>query len=190
MDYSVPACSSIARASFSSVAIAAEDATTATGCCFAILDSIGFVFFFCFVLIFIPGHSLILLCAEIAKEMYDKMLESVDVKRSMPPNAWMWSLIENCKNYDDIKLLFDLLKRLRIFVSFLACTLAIMFPFEVTFLVCLFGFGCRGYQIFGFMIIIILTFAKRSPKRAFVQEPFYLVCHKYPSYAWLRESIS
>ncbi|XP_022137991.1 uncharacterized protein LOC111009262 [Momordica charantia] len=82
MDYSVPACSSIARASFSSVAIAAEDATTAT---------------------------------EIAKEMYDKMLESVDVKRSMPPNAWMWSLIENCRNYDDIKLLFDLLKRLRIF---------------------------------------------------------------------------
>lgn len=50
-----------------------------------------------------------------AKEIYDKMLESVEVKRSMPPNAWMWSLIENCKTYEDIQLLFGILKRLRIF---------------------------------------------------------------------------
>lgn len=46
------------------------------------------------------------------------MLESVVVKRSMPPNAWLWSLLENCKNHDDIKLLFDLLGNLRKFVSF------------------------------------------------------------------------
>ncbi|XP_031739007.1 uncharacterized protein LOC101219378 isoform X2 [Cucumis sativus] len=50
-----------------------------------------------------------------AKELYDKMLESVEVKRSMPPNAWMWSLIQNCKTEEDIQLLFGILKRLRIF---------------------------------------------------------------------------
>ncbi|XP_061994108.1 uncharacterized protein LOC133712045 [Rosa rugosa] len=52
---------------------------------------------------------------EAVKELYDKMLESVNVKRSMPPNAWLWSLIENCKNQDDIKLLFDILQNLRRF---------------------------------------------------------------------------
>lgn len=54
---------------------------------------------------------------ETVKELYDKMLESVKVKRSMSPNAWLWSLIENCKNGDDIKLLFDILENLRRFVS-------------------------------------------------------------------------
>lgn len=52
---------------------------------------------------------------EAVKELYDKMLESVNVKRSMPPNAWLWSLIENCQNQDDIKLLFDILQNLRRF---------------------------------------------------------------------------
>ncbi|KAJ4722237.1 RING finger and CHY zinc finger domain-containing protein 1 isoform 1 [Melia azedarach] len=52
---------------------------------------------------------------ENVKELYDKMLESVNVKRSMPPNAWLWSLIENCKNHDDIKLLFNILQNLRRF---------------------------------------------------------------------------
>ncbi|KAB1214048.1 hypothetical protein CJ030_MR5G017311 [Morella rubra] len=52
---------------------------------------------------------------ETVKELYDKMLESVVVKRSMPPNAWLWSLLENCKIHDDIKLLFDLLGNLRKF---------------------------------------------------------------------------
>lgn len=56
--------------------------------------------------------------AEAVKELYDQILQSVTVKRSMPPNAWLWSLIENCKNRDDIKLLFDNLKHLRRFVSF------------------------------------------------------------------------
>ncbi|KAJ7980218.1 RING finger and CHY zinc finger domain-containing protein 1 isoform 1 [Quillaja saponaria] len=52
---------------------------------------------------------------EVVKELYDKMLQSVDVKRTMPPNAWLWSLIENCKNHEDIKLLFDILQNLRRF---------------------------------------------------------------------------
>ena len=59
-----------------------------------------------------------LLNAEAVKELYDKMLDSVAVKRTMPPNAWSWSLLENCKNHDDIKLLFDILENLRRFVSF------------------------------------------------------------------------
>ncbi|XP_044498305.1 uncharacterized protein LOC123220267 [Mangifera indica] len=53
--------------------------------------------------------------SETVKELYDKMLESVKVKSSMSPNAWLWSLIENCKNGDDIKLLFDILENLRRF---------------------------------------------------------------------------
>lgn len=56
--------------------------------------------------------------AEAVKELYDQMLQSAVVKRTMPPNAWLWSLIENCKNHDDIKLLFDILQNLRRFVSF------------------------------------------------------------------------
>ncbi|GMH18789.1 hypothetical protein Nepgr_020630 [Nepenthes gracilis] len=50
-----------------------------------------------------------------AKELYGKMLDSVTVKQSAPPNAWLWSLIEKCENKDDIKLLFDILQRLRVF---------------------------------------------------------------------------
>lgn len=52
---------------------------------------------------------------EVVKELYDKMLQSVNIKRSMPPNAWLWSLIENCKKHEDIKLLFDILQNLRRF---------------------------------------------------------------------------
>ncbi|KAJ7955048.1 RING finger and CHY zinc finger domain-containing protein 1 isoform 1 [Quillaja saponaria] len=52
---------------------------------------------------------------EVVKELYDKMLQSVAVKQTMPPNAWLWSLIENCKNHDDIKLLFNILQNLRRF---------------------------------------------------------------------------
>ena len=62
--------------------------------------------------------ALNLLSVEAVKELYDKMLESVVGKRTMPPNAWLWSLLENCKNNDDIKLLFDILQNLRRFVSF------------------------------------------------------------------------
>lgn len=62
--------------------------------------------------------ALNLLSVEAVKELYDKMLESVVGKRTMPPNAWLWSMLENCKNNDDIKLLFDILENLRRFVSF------------------------------------------------------------------------
>lgn len=56
--------------------------------------------------------------AEGVKELYDKIIESVVVKRTMAPNAWLWSLLENSKNREDIKLLFDVLEKLRRFVSF------------------------------------------------------------------------
>ncbi|XP_057960133.1 uncharacterized protein LOC131152322 [Malania oleifera] len=51
---------------------------------------------------------------EAVKELYDKMLQSVNA-RTMPPNAWLWSLIEKCANNEDIKLLFDILHNLRRF---------------------------------------------------------------------------
>lgn len=78
--------------------------------------------------------ALNLLNAEAVKELYDKMLDSVVVKRSMPPNAWLWSLLENCKNHDDIKLLFDILEKLRRFVSF--CCFLIITPFIIFNLTC------------------------------------------------------
>lgn len=52
---------------------------------------------------------------ETVKDLYDKMLESVKVKRSMPPNALLWSMIANCKHQKDITLLFDVLENLRRF---------------------------------------------------------------------------
>ncbi|KAL3727524.1 hypothetical protein ACJRO7_032286 [Eucalyptus globulus] len=39
------------------------------------------------------------------KEMYDKILESANMKRTMAPNAWTWLMIENCKNREDIRLI-------------------------------------------------------------------------------------
>ncbi|KAK4779850.1 hypothetical protein SAY87_015956 [Trapa incisa] len=50
------------------------------------------------------------------KELHDKILESIDSKRTMAPNAWMWSMIDNCKNREDVKLLFEALEKLRRFV--------------------------------------------------------------------------
>ncbi|KAK4785367.1 hypothetical protein SAY86_002056 [Trapa natans] len=49
------------------------------------------------------------------KELHDKILESIDSKRTMAPNAWMWSMIDNCKNREDVKLLFEALEKLRRF---------------------------------------------------------------------------
>lgn len=63
--------------------------------------------------------------AEAVKELYDKMLQSVKVKRSMPPNALLWSMIEKCGSHDDVKLLFDILQNLRRFVSFLHSSFAL-----------------------------------------------------------------
>ncbi|MCL7044632.1 hypothetical protein MKW94_014794 [Papaver nudicaule] len=52
---------------------------------------------------------------EEVKEIYDKMHKSIVEGRTMPPNVWMWSLIEKCSNLEDIKLLFQMLATLRIF---------------------------------------------------------------------------
>ncbi|CAK8569355.1 unnamed protein product [Lathyrus sativus] len=52
---------------------------------------------------------------EAVKDLYDKMLQSVNVKRSMPPNAWLWSMVANCKHHHDISLLFDILQNRRRF---------------------------------------------------------------------------
>ncbi|CAN6999864.1 unnamed protein product [Brassica rapa subsp. trilocularis] len=52
---------------------------------------------------------------EAVKELHGKILDSVNVKRSMPPNALLWSLIENCRKEDDISFLFDALQNLRRF---------------------------------------------------------------------------
>ncbi|XP_008780118.2 uncharacterized protein LOC103699901 [Phoenix dactylifera] len=52
--------------------------------------------------------------SEIVQELYQKMSKSVEA-RTMPPNAWLWSLISNCANQEDIKLLFQMLQKLRIF---------------------------------------------------------------------------
>ncbi|XP_064944847.1 uncharacterized protein LOC135596703 isoform X1 [Musa acuminata AAA Group] len=51
---------------------------------------------------------------EAVEELYQKMLKSVEAQ-TMPPNAWLWSLISNCLNREDIKLLFQILQKLRIF---------------------------------------------------------------------------
>ncbi|RAL51161.1 unnamed protein product [Cuscuta campestris] len=52
---------------------------------------------------------------ETVKEIYEKILKSIVDQKTAPPNAYLWSLIAKCANEDDIKLLFDILQRLRIF---------------------------------------------------------------------------
>ncbi|SPT16416.1 unnamed protein product [Triticum aestivum] len=51
---------------------------------------------------------------ESAEELYQKMLKSVEAQ-TMPPNAWLWSMISSCSSEEDIKLLFQILQKLRIF---------------------------------------------------------------------------
>ncbi|KAL9259032.1 hypothetical protein AKJ16_DCAP26124 [Drosera capensis] len=53
--------------------------------------------------------------SEVVKELHEKVLDSVKVKRSAPPNAWLWSMIDKCQNKDDIRFLFDALQHLRVF---------------------------------------------------------------------------
>ncbi|KAH6768578.1 alpha/beta-Hydrolases superfamily protein [Perilla frutescens var. frutescens] len=52
---------------------------------------------------------------ETVKGIYEKMLNSVVEKRTAPPNALLWSLIAKCSDTEDIKLLFDILQKLRTF---------------------------------------------------------------------------
>lgn len=49
------------------------------------------------------------------KELHDKMLKSIVEQKTAPPNAWLWSLMAKCATREDIKLLFEVLQRLRIF---------------------------------------------------------------------------
>jgi hypothetical protein len=56
------------------------------------------------------------IATEAVEEMYQKMLKSVEAE-TMPPNAWLWSMIDSCSNKEDIKLLFQILQKLRVFVS-------------------------------------------------------------------------
>ncbi|KAL5197057.1 hypothetical protein ABZP36_000569 [Zizania latifolia] len=48
------------------------------------------------------------------EEQYQKMLKSVEAQ-TMPPNAWLWSMISSCSNREDIKLLFLIMQKLRVF---------------------------------------------------------------------------
>jgi hypothetical protein len=72
-----------------------------------------------------------ILNVDAVKDLYDKMLQSVNVKQSMPPNAWLWSMIANCKHHHDISLLFDILQNLRRFVSFHSLPLSPPFYFQL-----------------------------------------------------------
>nr|GEX28019.1 putative NADH dehydrogenase [ubiquinone] 1 alpha subcomplex subunit 5, mitochondrial [Tanacetum cinerariifolium] len=55
------------------------------------------------------------LVPEAAKELHDKLLKSVVDQRTAPPNNWMWTLMQKCENREDIKLLFNILEKLRKF---------------------------------------------------------------------------
>ncbi|KAL1536272.1 hypothetical protein AAHA92_28948 [Salvia divinorum] len=62
-----------------------------------------------------PGSANYSAAEEATKEIYDMMLDSIVEKRTAPPNAWLWSLIAKCSTTEDIKLLFDILPKLRAF---------------------------------------------------------------------------
>jgi hypothetical protein len=124
------------------------------------------------------------------KDLYDKMLESVKVKRSMPPNAWLWSMISNCKHHHDISLLFDILQNLRRFVSFYSLSLSLLsvqlsiYLLLILIQICCYGdefnlilfFVSRGYRIFAYMIILTAISVVKLLKHVFMLEPLILVC--------------
>ncbi|KAL3505779.1 hypothetical protein ACH5RR_031161 [Cinchona calisaya] len=49
------------------------------------------------------------------KDLHDNILKSIVEQKTAPPNSWLWSLIQKTATREDIKLLFDILQRLRIF---------------------------------------------------------------------------
>lgn len=118
--------------------------------------------------------------AETVKDLYDKMLASVKVKRSMPPNAWLWSMIANCKHHQDITLLFDILQNLRRFVSLCSLPLSPLYVANLrihdNFLSI---FVSRGCQIFAYMTILIAISVEKLLKHVFMLEPLILVCILY-----------
>ena len=48
------------------------------------------------------------------QELYLKIIKSVKAG-AMPPNSWRDSLLENCKNKEDLELTFEVLEKLRNF---------------------------------------------------------------------------
>lgn len=79
---------------------------------FFIVDLAMVIFHFCLC------WDKIVVCinAEVVREMYDKMFGSLEA-RTMPANAWLWSLVSNCSTKEDVTLLFKMLENLRIFVK-------------------------------------------------------------------------
>ncbi|KAK4433937.1 hypothetical protein Salat_0556400 [Sesamum alatum] len=53
--------------------------------------------------------------AETVKAVYDKILNAIVERRTAPPNAWLWSIVARCSSHEDIKLLFNILQKLRTF---------------------------------------------------------------------------
>ncbi|KAK3417787.1 hypothetical protein EUGRSUZ_H03753 [Eucalyptus grandis] len=106
--------------------------------------------------------------------MYDKILESV-----LAPNAWTWSMIENCKNREDIQLLFDVLQNLCRFNNCNLCQ-------EVT-KACVHAraldFGKKAlweHNVYGFTPTIgsanhLLQYAKEHKDATFMQEVMKLL---------------
>jgi hypothetical protein len=89
--------------------------------CYFIQQAIGFVTsiaLFLRIVFVIPCFHLLMswIATEAVEEQYQKMLKSVEAE-TMPPNAWLWSMISSCSNKEDIKLLFQILQKLRVFVS-------------------------------------------------------------------------
>jgi len=129
-----------------------------------------------------------ILNVDAVKNLYDKMLESVNAKRSMPPNAWLWSMIANCKHHHDISLLFDILRNLRRFVSFYSLPLSPFFSLPVIIFFFLYWFTLfammmnliylmsRDCQIFAYMTILTATSVVKLLRHVFMPEPLILVC--------------
>jgi hypothetical protein len=124
-----------------------------------------------------------ILNVDAVKDLYDKMLQSVNVKRSMPPNAWLWSMIANCKHHHDISLLFDILQNLRRFVSFHSLPLSPPSLFSVIYLFTHFAMVMnliylmsRGCQTFAYMTILTAISVVKLLKHVFMPAHFILVC--------------
>ncbi|CAI0466674.1 unnamed protein product [Linum tenue] len=114
---------------------------------------------------------------EAVKEFHEKILESVNTKRTMSPNAWLWSLIEKCESHKDIELLFDCLENIRRFVSAFfpeskLHLLVLLREFDTDEMI----FGCSAFPISEFMIISIAISAGRLPRLVLEQGPLTLVC--------------
>ncbi|XP_071735908.1 uncharacterized protein [Rutidosis leptorrhynchoides] len=62
-----------------------------------------------------PKEAELELYAKTPKELHDKIIKSITDQKTAPRNSWLWALIVNCDNREDIKLLFNVLENLRKF---------------------------------------------------------------------------